>query len=311
VTDEAASPEAAAVFADIRATRGTDFINNFWRALANDPALLKATWERLKTVMGKGREDGLDPLTKELLYIAVSIANGCDYCIHSHTAAAQGQGHDRGQLRRPAGRGRHGLPDQRAGDGAAVPVDGHVPPWLVARSLMRHRALLVVRARPPSGGARRAAGALPGVRPGAPDSSRSPDTRGRAADRAIEPSMRRLERDSLSRCASIGRRPPRGGRAPGRAPGSADSSRSPDTRRRGDDRAIEPSMRRLERDSPSPMRQHRAAPAARRARSRACAREHPKNSRSPDTRASCRRARAIGPSAPPTRSRRWPDRADI
>jgi AhpD family alkylhydroperoxidase len=97
VTDEAASPEAAAVFADIRATRGGDFINNFWRALANDPPLLKATWERLKTVMGKGREDGLDPLTKELLYIAVSIANGCDYCIHSHTAAAKAKGMTEGQ----------------------------------------------------------------------------------------------------------------------------------------------------------------------------------------------------------------------
>jgi AhpD family alkylhydroperoxidase len=96
VTDAAASPEAApevaAVFADIRATRGTDFINNFWRALANDPPLLKATWERLKTVMGEGREGGLDPLTKELLYIAVSIANGCDYCIHSHTASARAKG---------------------------------------------------------------------------------------------------------------------------------------------------------------------------------------------------------------------------
>jgi AhpD family alkylhydroperoxidase len=97
VTDAAASPEAAAVFADIRATRGGDFINNFWRALANDPPLLKATWERLKAVMGKGREDGLDPLTKELLYIAVSIANGCDYCIHSHTAAAKAKGMTEGQ----------------------------------------------------------------------------------------------------------------------------------------------------------------------------------------------------------------------
>lgn len=92
ISDAEAGPEAAAVFADIRATRQTDFINNFWRALANDPPLLKATWERLKQVMGPNREGGLDPLTKEMLYIAVSIANGCGYCIHSHTAAATAKG---------------------------------------------------------------------------------------------------------------------------------------------------------------------------------------------------------------------------
>ena len=97
VSDAAASPEAAAVFADIRATRGTDYVNNFWRALANDPPLLEATWRRLKTVMGERRADGLDPLTKELLYIAVSIANGCDYCVHSHTAAARARGMTEGQ----------------------------------------------------------------------------------------------------------------------------------------------------------------------------------------------------------------------
>ncbi|MEO0624153.1 MAG: carboxymuconolactone decarboxylase family protein [Pseudomonadota bacterium] len=89
VTDEAAEARVAAVFADIRATRGTEFINNFWRALANDPPLLEATWARLKTVMGPG---ALDPLTKELIYLAVSMANGCDYCIHSHTAAARAKG---------------------------------------------------------------------------------------------------------------------------------------------------------------------------------------------------------------------------
>jgi len=92
LTDEQASPEARAVFDDIRATRKTDFINNFWRALANDPALLKATWERLKQLMGGSREGGLDPLTRELVYIAVSVANGCSYCIHSHTAAARAKG---------------------------------------------------------------------------------------------------------------------------------------------------------------------------------------------------------------------------
>ncbi len=89
ITDEEASAEVLAVFNDIRAVRGTDFINNFWRALAHDPATLKATWERLKVVMGPG---DLDPLTKEMVYIAVSVANGCSYCIHSHTAAARAKG---------------------------------------------------------------------------------------------------------------------------------------------------------------------------------------------------------------------------
>lgn len=89
ITDEEASAEVLAVFNDIRAVRGTDFINNFWRALAHDPATLKATWERLKVVMGPG---DLDPLVKEMIYIAVSVANGCEYCIHSHTAAAKAKG---------------------------------------------------------------------------------------------------------------------------------------------------------------------------------------------------------------------------
>ncbi len=87
--DEEVSAEALAVFDDIRAVRGTDFINNFWRSLAHDPALLKATWERLKVVMAPG---ALDPLVKEMLYVAVSVTNGCGYCIHSHTAAARAKG---------------------------------------------------------------------------------------------------------------------------------------------------------------------------------------------------------------------------
>ncbi len=89
IGDEEAGEEVRAVFADIRETRGTDYINNFWRALANDPPLLKATWERLRQVMGPG---ALDPLTKEMIYIAVSVANGCEYCAHSHTAAARTKG---------------------------------------------------------------------------------------------------------------------------------------------------------------------------------------------------------------------------
>lgn len=89
LADDQLSPQARAVFDDIRKTRNSDFINNFWRALAHNPDQLEATWARLKTVMGPGT---LDPLTKELIYMAVSIANNCSYCAHSHTAAARAKG---------------------------------------------------------------------------------------------------------------------------------------------------------------------------------------------------------------------------
>ena len=89
LTDDELAPEAAAVFADIRATRGTDYINHFWRALAHDPALLARTWAEVKRVMAPG---ALDAKTKEMLYVAVSVAHGCDYCIHSHTASAKAKG---------------------------------------------------------------------------------------------------------------------------------------------------------------------------------------------------------------------------
>lgn len=84
-----ASPEVRAVYDDIRATRKTDYINNFWKALANDPATLRRTWEGIKQVMAPG---ALDPLTKEFIYMAVSITNQCQYCIGSHTAAARNKG---------------------------------------------------------------------------------------------------------------------------------------------------------------------------------------------------------------------------
>jgi AhpD family alkylhydroperoxidase len=83
-------PRVRTVFDDIRATRKTDFINNLWRALAFDPALLEATWAEVKRVMGASAN--LDPLTKEMIYIAVSMTNGCGYCVHSHTAAARAKG---------------------------------------------------------------------------------------------------------------------------------------------------------------------------------------------------------------------------
>lgn len=89
LADADLSAEAAAVFADIRATRNTDFVNNFWRVLAHDPAALKRTWESVRQVMAPG---ALDPLVKELIYVAVSMANSCEYCIRSHTAAARAKG---------------------------------------------------------------------------------------------------------------------------------------------------------------------------------------------------------------------------
>ena len=89
LSDDDLSPEARAVFDEIRATRQTDYVNNFWRALAHDPAQLRATWDRLKVVMAPG---ALDPLVKEMLYVAVSAANGCSYCVHSHTASARAKG---------------------------------------------------------------------------------------------------------------------------------------------------------------------------------------------------------------------------
>ena len=85
-----ANPRIQAVFADIRATRNSDFVNNFWRALANQPELLERTWTSIKQVMIE--PGALDPLTKELIYIAVSTINSCSYCIHSHTAAARAKG---------------------------------------------------------------------------------------------------------------------------------------------------------------------------------------------------------------------------
>src|SRR5260370_29190005 len=80
-----ASAEVRAIYDDIMATRNTDWINNFWKAIAHDPAMLRRTWESLKAIMGPG---ALDPVMKELIYVAVSVTNNCHYCIASHTASA-------------------------------------------------------------------------------------------------------------------------------------------------------------------------------------------------------------------------------
>ncbi len=86
---DAASAEVRAVYDDIMKTRGTDWINNFWKALAHDPAQLRRVWQSVKQVMAPG---ALDPLVKEMVYVAVSATNGCEYCTYSHTASARKKG---------------------------------------------------------------------------------------------------------------------------------------------------------------------------------------------------------------------------
>jgi AhpD family alkylhydroperoxidase len=92
---ESASVEVRAVYDDIKTTRGVEDVNNFWKALAHDPTTLRRTWESVKEVMAPG---ALDPLTKELVYVAVSVTNGCEYCIASHTASARAKGMSDEQL---------------------------------------------------------------------------------------------------------------------------------------------------------------------------------------------------------------------
>ena len=109
------------------ATRKTDYINNFWKAIAHDPALLKRTWEDLKSIMGPG---ALDPLTKELLYIAVSVTNNCQYCIYSHTASAFGKGMTPGDVQGTSAGHRHGQRNQQTRYWLSGSVDARFQPPL-------------------------------------------------------------------------------------------------------------------------------------------------------------------------------------
>ena len=86
---EDAAPDVRAIYDDIMATRKVAWINNFWKAIAHDPALLQRTWESVKQIMAPG---AIDPLIKEMVYVAVSVTNGCEYCIASHSASARKQG---------------------------------------------------------------------------------------------------------------------------------------------------------------------------------------------------------------------------
>lgn len=118
--DHELSEAAAAVFADIRATRKTAFVNNFWRGLAHDPVLLRRTWESVREVMGTG---ALDPLTKEIIYVAVSVANNCEYCIRSHVAAARAKGLSEAQLMELMAVAAMASETNRLAIGLQIPVD--------------------------------------------------------------------------------------------------------------------------------------------------------------------------------------------
>ena len=117
---EDASDEVRAVYDDIMATRGIDWVNNFWKVVAHDPELLKRTWEDLKQVMAPG---ALDPLTKEMIYIAVSATNGCEYCTYSHTASARAKGMTDAQLMELLAVVGMANETNRLANGYRVPVD--------------------------------------------------------------------------------------------------------------------------------------------------------------------------------------------
>jgi AhpD family alkylhydroperoxidase len=115
-----AAPEVRAVFDDIKHTRQVDDVNNFWKYLANDPASLKRTWESVKEIMAPGT---LDVLTKEMVYLAVSVTNGCGYCIASHGAAARKAGMTEamfGELMAVVGMANE---TNRLANGYRVPID--------------------------------------------------------------------------------------------------------------------------------------------------------------------------------------------
>lgn len=117
---EDASEEVRAVYDDIMATRQTDWVNNFWKALAQDPKTLKRTWESVKEVMAPG---ALDPLTKELLYVAVSVTNNCEYCITSHSAGAYQKGMTEAMLHELLAVVGMANETNRLANGYQIPVD--------------------------------------------------------------------------------------------------------------------------------------------------------------------------------------------
>lgn len=120
-----AAPEARAVFDDIMAVRKTDWVNNFWKALAAHPPTMRRLWENVKQVMAPG---ALDPLVKEMLYVAVSVTNGCEYCIHSHVAAARAKGMTDGQYAELVAVVGLANETNRLAEGYRMPVDPQFVP---------------------------------------------------------------------------------------------------------------------------------------------------------------------------------------
>jgi AhpD family alkylhydroperoxidase len=115
-----ASPEVRAVYDEIMAVRKTDWINNFWKVLASHPPTLRRMWDNVKQVMAPG---SLDPLTKELIYVAVSVTNNCEYCMHSHTAAARAKGMTNGMLAELLAVVGLANDTNRLANGYVIPVD--------------------------------------------------------------------------------------------------------------------------------------------------------------------------------------------
>lgn len=115
-----AGPEVRAVYDEIMKARGTGWINNFWKALAHDPALLRRTWEEVRAVMAPG---ALDPLVKEMIYLAVSATNGCEYCTHSHTAGARAKGMTDAMLMEVLAVTALANKTNRLANGLRIPVD--------------------------------------------------------------------------------------------------------------------------------------------------------------------------------------------
>lgn len=122
---DAAPAEVRAVYDDIMKTRGVDWINNFWKALAHDPAQLRRQWESVKQVMAPG---ALDPLVKEMVYVAVSATNGCEYCTYSHTASARNKGMSEAMFMELMAVVGLANETNRLANGLRVPVDSRFKP---------------------------------------------------------------------------------------------------------------------------------------------------------------------------------------
>jgi AhpD family alkylhydroperoxidase len=115
-----ASPEVRAVYDEIMALRKTDWVNNFWKVLASHPPTLRRMWDNVKQVMAPG---SLDPLTKEMIYVAISVSNNCEYCMHSHAAAARAKGMTDGMLAELLAVVGLANDTNRLANGYRVPVD--------------------------------------------------------------------------------------------------------------------------------------------------------------------------------------------